>query len=178
VARRKGIDEAGGGFVPKHRPGWVANPGFPDEYLGKIKKRLIMAAKTTIQLSLEHPVFGSCERKLVGSNSDQNGRNILIGIGAGINSGRTNRQRSLMRFVTECVTRNPATDPRPRNEADDVLAQKAVEMRAATKTQAGNRNAAFPGRPAARHYCRRGPVFLGSEYVANLCQHERKAPDE
>jgi hypothetical protein len=103
---------------------------------------------------------------------------VLIGLGAGIKSGRTDGEGSFMRLVMQRASRQAALYPGLRNEGDQMLPQIGAEMRAALIAQAHDRDTAFARRAAACQYSRRRAVFLGRKHFANICNHGRQAPDE
>ena len=103
------VDKSGCGFIPEHRPVRITFPAFPRQHPGKIKKRLVVAAETADQLRFERSVFGGCERKFVRSNRNKQRIEVLIGLGAGIKSGRTDREGSFMRLVMQRASRQRGT---------------------------------------------------------------------
>ena len=168
VTCRKNVDKLAGGLIPEQRAVRMTLLAFPRQHPGQIKKRLVVAAETTAQLRFELSFFGGGERKFVRLNRNKERVQILVGIGAGIKPGRTDRQGSFVRRVMQSAPRQAARDPCLRNEGDQVLPKISPEMRAALVTQAHDGDTAFTRHAAACQYCRRGAIFLGSEDFANI----------
>jgi hypothetical protein len=151
----------------------ITFPAFPRQHRGQIKKRLVVAAEPADQSRFEGSIFSGSERKFVRSNRNKKRIEVLIGIGTGIKSGRTDREGSFMRVVMQRAPRRAALYPGLRMEGDQMLPQIGAEMRAALVSQAHNRDATFARRAAACQYRRRRTVFLGRKNFANICNHGR-----
>ena len=60
-----------------------------------------MATEPANQLRVERSVFGGSERKFVRPNRNKQRIEVLIGLGAGIKSGRTDGEGSFVRLVIQ-----------------------------------------------------------------------------
>src|SRR5215831_19164977 len=167
VTSGNGVDESARGLIPEQRPARVTSLAFPRHYAGQIKKHLVVAAETTAQLGFERSFFGGCERKFVRSHRNKERVQVLVRVGAGIKSGRTDRERSFVRLVIQRATRQAALDPGLRNKGDQMLPQMGAEMRTAPVAQAHDGDTAFAGRAAGCQYRRRGAVFLRRKHFSN-----------
>ena len=87
------------GLVPEHRSERITFPAFSRQHPRQIKKRLVVATETADQPRFERSVFGGGERKFVRSNRNKKRVEVLIRLGAGIKSGRTNGEGSFVRLV-------------------------------------------------------------------------------
>ena len=115
------------GLIPEHRPARITLPAFQRQHPGQIKKCLVVAAETADQLRFERSAFGGGERKFVRSNRNKKRIEVLIGLGAGIKSGRTDREGSFVRLVIQRASRQAALYPGLRNEGDQMLPQMGAK---------------------------------------------------
>jgi hypothetical protein len=113
----KGVDKLACGLVPEHRPARITFLTLPREHPGQIKKRLVVAAEPIDQLRFKRTVFGGSERKFVRSNRNKERIEVLISVGAGIKSSRTDGEGAFVRLVIKRASRQLAFYPGLRNEA-------------------------------------------------------------
>lgn len=104
VMRGKGLDKTASGLVPKHRTARIPVLAFQCQLTSNIEENLVMATEITNQLRLKRPTFSSGEREFVRPDHYKNGVEVLIRIAAGIQSGGTDYQRSILGFVAKCTT--------------------------------------------------------------------------
>lgn len=88
----KDVDKTASGFVPEYRAARIPIPAFQNQFAAKIQKKLVMAAETANQGRFKGSAFGSGKREFVWSNRYDDGIDVLIGIGTGIQSRGEDRQ--------------------------------------------------------------------------------------